>query len=92
MTFSVQSDFLTTYNDVHAVHAAGGGQGADPVGYQGAPSHRQQRLGRADQVSEPPASVGSHIPVEPGPVPGGEDHGLHLKTQLQERTFTREPR
>lgn len=77
-----------TYNNINAVHAAGGGQRIDPVGYQGAPSHRQQRLGSADQVSEPPASVGSYIPLEPGSVPGGENYSFHLNSEPGLTPFT----
>jgi len=67
-----------THNDVNAVHAVGCGERAHPVGYQGAPSHRQQRLGGPGQVSEPAASVGRHVPLEPGPVAGGKNHRFHL--------------
>lgn len=68
---------FNTYDHVDAVGAAGRAQTADPVRYERARSHRQQRLGGADQVSEPAAGVGSHVPLEPGPVPGGENYRLH---------------
>lgn len=52
----------------------------DPVRDQSTPSHRQQRLGGTGQVSEPPAAVSQHVPLEPGPVTGGENYSLHLKS------------
>lgn len=68
-----------------AVHAVGPGQRVDPVRYQGSASHRQKRLGGPDQVSEPPAAVGHHIPLQPGPVPGGKNHGFHRWSGAEER-------
>lgn len=52
----------------------------DPVRDQSTPSHRQQRLGGTGQVSEPPAAVSQHVPLEPGPITGGENYSLHLKS------------
>ena len=66
-----------TYDHTDAVHAAGGGQSVDPVGDEGAPAHRQQRLGGPGQVSEPPAAVGRHVPLQPGSVPGGKNDSFH---------------
>lgn len=56
----------------------------NPVGYQGTASHRQQRLGGARQVLVAPAAVGHHIPLEPGSVPGGENHSFHLNSELRD--------
>lgn len=59
----------------------------DPVRDQSTPSHRQQRLGGTGQVSEPPAAVSQHVPLEPGPVTGGENYSLHLKSGPTRRSL-----
>lgn len=70
--------FLGSYHHVNPVHGSGPGQSPNPAAYQRTPTHRQQRLRKPDQVSEPAAAVGADVPLQPGSVAGGEDHGLHL--------------
>lgn len=74
-----------TYHDINAVHGTGGGQSPNPVGYQRALTHRQQRLRDARQVSEPSGSVRADIPLQPGPVTGGEDDSFHISSLKREK-------
>lgn len=89
MPKSIINTTTPTYNNINAVHAAGGGQRMDPVGYQGTSAHRQQRFSCPDQVSEPPASVSSYITLKPGSVPGGENYSFHLDPELEEHQALR---